>query len=87
MESVTVLVLLVFLSLQAALLLSLLPPIFLYPSHSVCYFVCQIPDLYKLPKIDSVDKILDRFADAGFSPDEVVALLASHSIAAADHVD
>jgi cytochrome c peroxidase len=37
---------------------------------------------------DSVTKILDRFADAGgFSSDEVVALLASHSIARADHVD
>lgn len=37
---------------------------------------------------DSVDKILARFWDAGrFSPDEVVALLASHSVARADHVD
>ncbi|KAF8056549.1 putative versatile peroxidase [Lyophyllum atratum] len=36
---------------------------------------------------DSVTKILARMADAGFSPAEVVALLASHSIAAADHVD
>lgn len=37
---------------------------------------------------DSVDKILARFADGGgFTPDEVVALLASHSIARADHVD
>ena len=37
---------------------------------------------------DSVDKILARFTDAGnFSPAEVVALLASHTIAAADHVD
>ena len=26
-------------------------------------------------------------ADAGFSSDEVIALLASHSVAAADHVD
>ena len=33
---------------------------------------------------DDVDTILARFADAGFSPDEVVALLASHSIAGAD---
>ncbi|KAI9463641.1 manganese peroxidase 1 precursor [Lactarius psammicola] len=31
---------------------------------------------------DSTDVIFARFADAGFSPDEVVALLASHSIAA-----
>lgn len=37
--------------------------------------------------VDTVTKILARFADAGFSPDEVVALLASHTIAAADHVD
>lgn len=37
--------------------------------------------------LDSVDKILARFADAGFDSNEVVALLASHSIAAADHVD
>ena len=37
--------------------------------------------------LDTVDSILSRFGDAGFSSDEVVALLASHSIAAADHVD
>ena len=37
---------------------------------------------------DSVDSILDRFADAGnFSAFEVVSLLASHSIARADKVD
>ncbi|KAI0312758.1 manganese peroxidase 2 [Amylostereum chailletii] len=36
---------------------------------------------------DSVDSILARFADVGLSPAEVVALLASHTIAAADHVD
>jgi len=37
---------------------------------------------------DSVDSILARFADGGgFSSDEVVALLASHTIARADHVD
>lgn len=37
---------------------------------------------------DTVDSILARFADAGgFSPAEVVALLASHSVAAADHID
>ncbi|KAI0743410.1 peroxidase [Daedaleopsis nitida] len=35
-----------------------------------------------------VDTILARFADAGgFTAQEVVALLASHSVAAADHVD
>nr|BAG12561.1 manganese peroxidase 2 [Phlebia sp. MG60] len=37
---------------------------------------------------DSVTSILERFDDAGgFTPEEVVALLASHSIARADHVD
>ncbi|KAJ6482778.1 manganese peroxidase 1 precursor [Mycena sanguinolenta] len=36
---------------------------------------------------DTVDSILARMADAGFSPAEVVALLASHSIAGADDVD
>ncbi|KIP10306.1 fungal class II heme-containing peroxidase [Phlebiopsis gigantea 11061_1 CR5-6] len=37
---------------------------------------------------DSVDTILDRFADAGnFSPFEVISLLASHSVARADKVD
>ncbi|KAK7052089.1 peroxidase [Favolaschia claudopus] len=36
---------------------------------------------------DSITDILERFAEVGFSPEEVVALLASHTIAAADHVD
>ncbi|KAI0063645.1 manganese peroxidase 3 [Artomyces pyxidatus] len=45
------------------------------------------PDLMVPEPFDSVTKILARFADAGFSPAEVVALLASHTIAAADHVD
>ena len=45
------------------------------------------PDgLIPLPT-DSVDSILARFADSGFNSDEVVALLASHSVAAQDHVD
>ena len=45
------------------------------------------PDgLIPLPE-DSVDKILARMADAGFSPSEVVDLLSSHSVAAQDHVD
>ncbi|KAI0743820.1 heme peroxidase [Daedaleopsis nitida] len=35
----------------------------------------------------SVDDILARMGDAGFSPAEVVALLASHSVAAQDHID
>ena len=33
---------------------------------------------------DTVDSILARFDDAGFTPAEVVALLASHTVAAAD---
>ncbi|KAF7760650.1 CAZyme family AA2 [Agaricus bisporus var. burnettii] len=36
---------------------------------------------------DSVTKILARFKDAGFNPKEVVALLASHSIAASDTIE
>ncbi|KAI0697907.1 melanin-decolorizing enzyme [Cytidiella melzeri] len=46
------------------------------------------PDLTVPEPFDSIDKILARFADAGgFTPAEVVALLSSHTIAAADHVD
>ncbi|KAF5335227.1 hypothetical protein D9758_014766 [Tetrapyrgos nigripes] len=45
------------------------------------------PDLLVPEPFDTVPTILARFADAGFSPAEVVALLASHTIAAADHVD
>ncbi|KAJ6606845.1 manganese peroxidase 3 [Mycena sp. CBHHK59/15] len=41
-----------------------------------------IPDPF-----DSITKILARFAEVDFSPEEVVALLASHTVAAADHVD
>ncbi|KAJ7843070.1 putative versatile peroxidase [Mycena olivaceomarginata] len=44
------------------------------------------PGLVPEPQ-DSITSILARFADVGFSPAEVVALLASHTIAAADHVD
>ncbi|KAJ7236595.1 manganese peroxidase 3 [Mycena haematopus] len=36
---------------------------------------------------DTITSVLARFAEVGFSPAEVVALLASHTIAAADHVD
>ncbi|KAH8813607.1 heme peroxidase [Flagelloscypha sp. PMI_526] len=36
---------------------------------------------------DSVDAILERMKDGGFSPEELVALLASHSIAVQEHVD
>ena len=45
------------------------------------------PDgLIPLPE-DPIDKILARMADAGFSAAETVDLLASHSVAAQDHVD
>lgn len=40
--------------------------------------VAPSPDLLVPEPFDSVTKILARFADAGFSPDEVVALLASY---------
>ncbi|KAK7455279.1 hypothetical protein VKT23_011152 [Stygiomarasmius scandens] len=36
---------------------------------------------------DSVTKMLDRMADAGFSPEELVDLLASHSLAVQEDVD
>ncbi|KAJ7916933.1 manganese peroxidase 1 precursor [Mycena leptocephala] len=36
---------------------------------------------------EPITTVLARFAEVGFSPAEVVALLASHTIAAADHVD
>ncbi|RDB18165.1 Versatile peroxidase VPL2 [Hypsizygus marmoreus] len=45
------------------------------------------PDLLVPEPFDSVDKIIARMGDAGFSPNEIVDLLASHTIAAADHVD
>ncbi|KAF8153853.1 manganese peroxidase 1 [Crassisporium funariophilum] len=45
------------------------------------------PDLTVPEPTDSVTKILARFADAGFSPREAVALLSSHTIAAADVID
>ncbi|KAJ7677881.1 putative versatile peroxidase [Mycena polygramma] len=44
------------------------------------------PGLVPEPQ-DTITSILARFAEVGFSPEEVVALLASHSVAAADHVD
>ncbi|KAJ7471781.1 putative versatile peroxidase [Mycena latifolia] len=45
------------------------------------------PDGLVPEPFDNVDVILARFKDAGFSPTEVVALLASHSVAGADNVD
>ncbi|VDB85464.1 unnamed protein product [Peniophora sp. CBMAI 1063] len=44
-------------------------------------------DLTVPEPFDSVTSILNRFDDAGFTPAEVVALLASHTVAAADLVD
>jgi len=44
------------------------------------------PGLIPEPQ-DSITSILARFAEVNFSPAEVVALLASHTIAAADNVD
>jgi hypothetical protein len=38
-------------------------------------------------RIDSVSAIITRFADAGFGVHEIISLLASHTIAAADKVD
>ncbi|KIJ56820.1 class II peroxidase [Sphaerobolus stellatus SS14] len=49
--------------------------------------VAASPDLLVPEPFDNIPKILARFADVGFSPAEVVALLASHTVAAADHVD
>ncbi|KAI9062858.1 class II peroxidase [Trametes sanguinea] len=50
--------------------------------------VTPAPDKTVPEPFDTVDSILARFADAGnFTPEEVVALLVSHTIAAADHVD
>ncbi|KAI0268693.1 manganese peroxidase [Gloeopeniophorella convolvens] len=44
-------------------------------------------DLTVPEPFDNVTHILARFKDAGFDPSEVVALLASHTVAAADLVD
>ena len=44
-----------------------------------------MPPIYVVSsRPDSIDDILSRFSEVGFSSDEVVALLASHSIAAAN---
>nr|BAU36969.1 manganese peroxidase [Pholiota nameko] len=45
------------------------------------------PDLTVPEPTDTVTAILERFGDAGFSAQEAVALLSSHTIAAADVVD
>ncbi|KAI0672332.1 manganese-repressed peroxidase [Trametes maxima] len=45
------------------------------------------PDNLVPSPADTVDAILDRMSDAGFSAAEVVDLLASHSVAAQEHLD
>nr|AFR44748.1 manganese peroxidase 3 [Volvariella volvacea] len=50
-------------------------------------FSLPSPDLLVPEPSDSVDAILARAADAGISASEMVDLLASHSVAAQDHVD
>ena len=45
------------------------------------------PDLLVPEPSDSNDAIFARMGDAGFTPNEVVDLLASHSVAAQDNVD
>lgn len=45
--------------------------------------VAPASDLTVPEPTDSVDAIIERFADAGFSVDEIVALLSSHTVAAA----
>ena len=53
------------------------------PNHTIAAVDGLIPE----PQ-DSVTKILERFEDAGgFTPFEVVSLLASHTVARADKVD
>lgn len=45
------------------------------------------PDLTVPEPTDSATAILARFADAGFSAQQVVALLAAHTIGAASLID
>ncbi|KAK0436797.1 manganese peroxidase 1 precursor [Desarmillaria tabescens] len=49
--------------------------------------VSNCPDLLVPEPFDNVTTIIARFADAGFESPEIIALLASHSVAGADHVD
>ncbi|KAF7368293.1 Peroxidase [Mycena venus] len=50
-------------------------------------FSSPSPDGLVPEPADPVNKIIARFADAGFSPNEIVDLLVSHTVAAQDHVD
>lgn len=45
------------------------------------------PDLTVPEPSDTTDAIFERMGDAGFTPNEVVDLLISHTVAAQDHVD
>ncbi|PPQ76264.1 hypothetical protein CVT24_010389 [Panaeolus cyanescens] len=49
--------------------------------------VAPAPDLTVPEPTDNVTSILARFADAGFSPQEAIALLSSHTVAASDVID
>lgn len=50
-------------------------------------FSLPAPDKTVPEPQDPVNQIFARMGDAGFSPNEVADLLASHSVAAQDHVD
>ncbi|PPR08300.1 hypothetical protein CVT24_002446 [Panaeolus cyanescens] len=49
--------------------------------------VAPAPDLTVPEPTDNVTNILARFADAGFTPEEAIALLSSHTVAASDVID
>jgi len=48
--------------------------------------VAAAPDNLVPQPQDSTDKILERFASVNFSPEELIALLASHTVAGADDI-
>ncbi|KAJ3528950.1 hypothetical protein NM688_g7924 [Phlebia brevispora] len=49
--------------------------------------ILPAPDGLVPEPFDNVTSILNRFADAGFSSEEVIALLASHSVASSNDID
>ena len=71
--------------LAGALSLSLCPG-----APQVKYFIGRPPPTAPAPKFlvprpdDSTDQILATFAAVGFTPQELIALLASHSVAGGD---
>ncbi|KAI0027370.1 manganese peroxidase 3 [Vararia minispora EC-137] len=77
-----------FIQLAAAVSLTNCPgtvrPTFMFGRKDATF---PAPDGTVPEPFDSVTKILERMGDAGFSPAEVVAVLASHSIAGADNID